>query len=284
VQVAADRSRAVLTRISRSRSPDGTPFDVSTSTPFKAFPPAAATLRDELMQAAAETGLEMRKSNQGVEDELGRSMVAHAADLVEQQPQLLFSLSRDIRDSVTGPEKTSATLSWEFTSVNLSSFLGGPGAICRKETVVAGGDDYVKCADALSKYLGDNAVNLTTQARWKLSASYQRVKAIDYRFPDDNVTLGLPKTDRIEVSAAWGRPLQAAKDADRVDVEVDYDSNIKNDTSNKERVKATVTYTRRIGDMDVPFAIVYANKNEFLGKVDHQISLHLGVKFKPPAK
>jgi hypothetical protein len=35
--------------------------------------------------------------------------------------------------------------------------------------------------------------------------------------------------------------------------------------------------------MDVPFSIVYANKSEFLGDVDHQISLHVGVKFRPPA-
>ena len=38
----------------------------------------------------------------------------------------------------------------------------------------------------------------------------------------------------------------------------------------------------RSGDMDLPFSIVYANKDEFLGEVDHQISLNLGLKFRQP--
>jgi hypothetical protein len=76
--------------------------------------------------------------------------------------------------------------------------------------------------------------------------------------------------------------LQQAKNADRIDLEVAYDSNIDSGTGDSERIKAALTYTRRVGDMDVPFAIVYANKSEFLGDVDQQIGLHLGVKFRAP--
>ncbi|HEU5134669.1 MAG TPA: hypothetical protein VFU13_05955, partial [Steroidobacteraceae bacterium] len=59
-----------------------------------------------------------------------------------------------------------------------------------------------------------------------------------------------------------------------------YDSNLDSDDNYKSRLVATLTYTRRIGDMDVPFSIVYANKSEFLEGVDKQIGLHVGVKFR----
>jgi hypothetical protein len=38
----------------------------------------------------------------------------------------------------------------------------------------------------------------------------------------------------------------------------------------------------RSGDMDLPFSIVYANKDEFLCEVDHQISMNVGLKLRQP--
>jgi hypothetical protein len=67
-------------------------------------------------------------------------------------------------------------------------------------------------------------------------------------------------------------------------LQLSYDSNLDDDDTNKERVTAALTYTRRVGDVDMPLSIVYANKNEFLGEVDHQISLNIGVKFRQPQK
>lgn len=242
--------------------------------------PIDESLKTRLLAATAEVAQETVATSAAVRTELTRTRIDRLADLVNQQPQLLFSLSHDIRDELVGPEKTSATATFEFTNANLGSFLRGNGARCKQKTVAEGTADYNGCVAALQNYLGDDAQNLTTQPRWKVSAAYQRVKAVTYAFPNDGVELTLPNTDRLEVTVALGRPLQQAKNADRIDFEVSYDSNIDNDASDKERIKAALTYTRRVGDMDVPFAIVYANKSEFLGDVDQQISLHLGVKFR----
>ena len=65
-------------------------------------------------------------------------------------------------------------------------------------------------------------------------------------------------------------------------MQLSYDSNLDDDDSNKERITASLTYTRRVADMDMPFSIVYANKDEFLGEVDHQISMNFGLKFRQP--
>lgn len=280
-QIAAER----FTQLTKAlvRNPDAGTTD--TNTPFGRYPDKIAAFRLDLIAQAKEAGEAVGNGARATADELAAAGLSRLADLVNQQPQLLFTLSHDIRDSIVGPEKTSATLTWEFTSRNLSNFLGTTGAACRDEAQVSQGTAaYAQCVDALSRYVTAYADSLEKQPRWKLSAAWQRVNAVHYSFPDDGVTLDLPKTERIEVALGWGRPLSAARNADRVDLEAAYDSNVDGDTTNKERVKVTLTYTRRVAEMDVPFSIVYANKNEFLGEVDHQISLHFGVKFRPPAK
>jgi hypothetical protein len=278
-----DRLRALSVKIFRDEA--ATNARIDGTTPFGRYPDTVVGLRNELIATAKALGETAGTRAKAVADEFAASGLSHLADLVNQQPQLLFTLSHDIRDSIVGPEKTSARLTWEFTSRNLSNFLGTTGAACRNEEQVRqGGAVYAQCIDALSRYVTAYADALEKQPRWKLSATWQRVNAVHYSFPDDGVTLDLPKTERLEVALGWGRPLTAARNADRIDLEAAYDSNVDNDATNKERVKVTLTYTRRVAEMDVPFSIVYANKNEFLGEVDHQISLHFGIKFRPPVK
>ena len=47
----------------------------------------------------------------------------------------------------------------------------------------------------------------------------------------------------------------------------------------RDRLVASLTLTRKIGGLTVPFGIVYANHAEFLPDVDHQLSAHLGLRF-----
>jgi hypothetical protein len=242
-------------------------------------------LKEQLRTAIASNAREAEAIAPLAEAEIKGRGLTRLTELIDQQPQLLFTLGHDIRDDIVGPEKTSATLSFEKTAYNLGHFLRTTGgASCLKgDEVRQGGPAYSSCANALDNYFAGPAKNLSTQMRWKLAASYHRVKKWSYASPSDSVSLSLPETDRWEVAFGLGRPLLGRRNGDRIDVEVAYDSNIDDDTSNKERVKATVTYTRRVGDMDVPFSLVYANKDEFLGEVDQQISLHIGLKFKSPA-
>jgi hypothetical protein len=211
-----------------TRHPDAGATDERT--PFGQYPDKIAASRFELIAQAKAAGEAIGNSTKATSNELTASGLSNLADLVNQQPQLLFTLSHDIRDSIVGPEKTSAKVTWEFASRNLSNFLGTTGAPCRDEPQVRqGGAVYAQCVDALNRYVTTYADELEKQPRWKLSAAYQRVSATNYSFPTDNVTLDLPKTERIEVALGWGRPLNAAKNADRLDLEAAYDSNIDND-------------------------------------------------------
>jgi len=235
-------------------------------------------LKSELKSVAFKAGRERALITEGIQNELNRSGIGQLAKLVEQQPQLLFSLTHNFRNELVGPDSSAATVTWEMTTRNLGSFLRNEGRSCTNADVSSGARTYDSCVDALQKYVA--AVPLDRQMRYKLEASYKRVKSVTYSYADDNVNFLIPEHDRWEVAFAMGRPLSTGMQAARVDFELSYDSNIDSDVSNEERLQASLTYTRRVGDMDMPFSIVYANKDEFLGEVDHRLSLNLGLKFR----
>jgi hypothetical protein len=249
---------------------------IATTAKFSELP---SELREEFKKATFEAAKERAAITTAIQAELTSSSLNRLAELVEQQPQLLFSFAHDFRDEIVGPETTSATVTWEFNGRNLGAFLRNEGQDCMKADVALGTSVYDECVSALRSYVGDG---LQKQWRGKIEASYKRVDSVSYIFVDDNVNLTLPKHDRWEVAVGAGRELSDDKNGGRIDFELSYDSNLDNDDTNKERVTASLTYTRRVGDMDMPFSIVYANKDEFLGEVDHQISMNLGLKFRQP--
>lgn len=240
--------------------------------------PIDQALKDELKFVAFQAGRERALVTESIQNELNRTGINQLAKLVEQQPQLLFSLTHNLRDEIVGPESSSATVTWEMTTRNLGAFLRNEGRSCTNPDVSSGTQSYDACVGALQKYGG--GVRLDQQMRYKLEASYKRVKSVTYSFTDDNVNLLIPQHDRWEVAFGAGRPLGSDSHDARLDFELSYDSSLDDDVTNKERLQASLTYTRRAGGMDMPFSIVYANKDEFLGEVDHRLSLNLGLKFR----
>jgi hypothetical protein len=265
----------------RQRANPGSPAIPNTAT-FGELP-ISNELKAELKAATFNAANERAVITQGIQAELARSSLDRLAELVEQQPQLLFTLSHDFRDEIVGPESTSATVTWELNGRNFGAFLRNQGRSCASTEVATGtSPQYDSCVSALQSYLAGDAIQ--NQWRFKLEASFKRIDSVDYSFPVDGVDLSMPKHDRWEVAVAAGRPLSNDKNGGRLDFELAFDSNLDDDTTNEERVTAALTYTRRVGDMDMPFSIVYANKDEFLGEVDHQLSMNLGLKFRQPKK
>jgi hypothetical protein len=237
-------------------------------------------LKSQLVKATLEAGKARGEMTRAFDGEIATLGLDRLAELVEQQDQLLLSASHKARDDVVGPDETSVGVTWEFTGNNLWGFLSDDGKVCTdKHAVETGGAAYDACVKALGKYLENDFQH---QWRFKLEAAYKRVDAVTYSYPDYDVALALPKNKRVEVTFGAGREFSGARDLGRLDFELSYDSNVDNDTTNKDRLKATVTLTKRVGDLDVPFSLVYANKNEYLGEVDHQIGMHVGVKFRQP--
>jgi len=231
------------------------------------------------------------------------SRIYGMAELVLQQPQLLITATKSIRSELVGPESWGAKVTFEKSLVDFNSFkkyakenTAPDGKTKRKDmckifdsTVdaviaesVANGSTKASdtCLDALADYVSTNAEQIENNSRWKAALEYKQVDDWAYALPDDGVNLDLPKHDRLIASAGFGRAIQRSAAKDRVDFEVAYDSNMDDDDTYNSRFVATLTYTRRFMDMDMPISIVYANKSEFLGDTDKQIGMHIGIKYR----
>jgi hypothetical protein len=133
-------------------------------------------VREELRTETFAAANERAAITRSIQAELNRSGFNRLAVLVEQQPQLLFSLTQDIRDDIVGPDKTSGTITWEMTRRNLSAFLRSEGKACTAPEVGSGtSPQYNTCVNALSAYVGKDDLELQKQWRIKLAASFQRV-------------------------------------------------------------------------------------------------------------
>jgi len=249
------------------------------------FADLPADVRTDFMQSLATTASAFGVSQKAVDAQINSQLAETGTDqlarLVLQQPQLLFSASKQFRDELVGPEATSLKVTWEHSFANLGHFLRTTGSSCRASTLEAAADiaTAAPCYTALRQYLEDRSEYLENEDRMAFSLEYRKFDAVTYAFPDDGLLLSVPKRDRLIGSVAYGRALPGTAARDRVDLKVDYDDAIDDEPNGQSRFVASLTYTRRIGELDIPFGIVYANKSEFIEGVDKIVSMHVGVKF-----
>jgi hypothetical protein len=253
--------------------------------------PRVAPLRARLEHLLETRGTALGKGQlevaKSLRTQIAGTRLSSLSTLVLMQPQLLFSATRRFRDELVGPESYGAKITYEQSFASFGDFMQRNAALCSEAALTRAGepvdlDGARPCYTALDAYLTEHAADIENQDRFSVSLEYRKVDAISYSFPDDGVTLDVPKIDRLVGSVGYGRVL-AAGAKDRVDFRADYDSNVSGGANGRSRFVVTATYTRDLLGMSIPFSLVYANKSEFLDGVDEQISLHVGVKFKAAA-
>lgn len=104
----------------------------------------------------------------------------------------------------------------------------------------------------------------------------------DYHFTsaDPALDLVMAKGTRWTAGADLGRLLGVEEDgaaAGRIDGSVRFERPA--DKTGDRRFVTSLTVTKKLGDVSVPFGIVYANKPKFLGDVDHELSAPVGLTF-----
>ncbi len=103
-----------------------------------------------------------------------------------------------------------------------------------------------------------------------------------FDWPKQGLTgLKIDAAKKLIISAGWSRLFADPAGGDqpvRVDFVGSYE-NVSNDPQRQDRGVATLTITRKFGNLTVPLGIVYANHGEFLGDVNKQLSAHVGLKF-----
>lgn len=268
--VAANDLALVRAEMALSNAAVG--VDLAT-TPWDKVAPAMQTTLDPLIRARAAIDIEAEAAMARAIRESG---ILLFGQLVNNQPQIVITGSHAERDNLFGPSLTTGSFSLEWNFGNaLNDALDvdeitckGTRAACVFEhytAFVAANQDVIKTGDRVSIQL-----DVVHNPGWQFVS------------PDPTLVLDLKpiaESNTLSVRVNYGRLIGVEDDgkaSGRLDVAVQYER--PEDLAN-ERWVTSATLTKKIGEMSIPFGLVYASNPKGLTGVDHGVTAHLGLKF-----
>lgn len=196
--------------------------------------------------------------------------------LIDNQPQLAFTVSHHDPGTLGGPIEDGVVLEYQRGLENLNSIASGPRA----------GEDWL--AARLRRKPDGTSVStdkIVVRASYKKMQSYA-VDSLGITPPPAGFTpVDRPDSKEYLLSAQWGRELPAtvAGRPPRFDFSLEGIRATDDDVRTKDRLVSTATFTVPLGlDVSIPFSLTYANKPEFLDGASKQIGLHFGVTYRLP--
>ncbi len=195
--------------------------------------------------------------------------------LINNQPQLVISVSPAFRDDLFGPDVFSGRVAFEVgLSDNLNGFLDQLSSGCK--------DDTAKCLKAYAGYAGrpETRANIKAGSRLAIFAEFNRHS--DYRFANTEAGLdlvipsGTTWSAGVDYGTLFGVSETGSADG-RVDGSLRFER--RSDAPDEMRFVSSVVLTKKVGDISIPFGIVYANKPRFLTGVDKGVTATVGLKF-----
>jgi hypothetical protein len=205
----------------------------------------------------------------------------HFADLLDNQPQLYFSAQKRFRAALVGGDETSFKLTYSWALTNFNHAMSDACHV-GLDTLNPSAEILNDCVDQYSEFVRSNLATIKDGTKFSFSAEYLNLAKDEIDLPAQGLTgITLNGAKKVVVSAGWSRLFsagQAGGQPMRMDLVAKYE-NVTDDPERRDRGVATLTITRKFGNLTVPLGIVYANHGEFLGQVDRQLSAHLGLKF-----
>ncbi len=230
---------------------------------------------------------------------------AEMADLIDSQPQLVFTASQTVRDDLVGPDETRAKLTYEmgFNNVNslrrnldecLDDDLKGEVQRLLSATSADDGDgeqgdrtqlsicyrDYFSLEQAKKNELGHR---LSFSAEYVGIEDYSvTIDGADPMMTVDDITLMLGSDSKLVGTLTYGRYLGLDPDGSgnsRIDLSWSYED-VDNTSVRNTRSVAELTYAQRVaGSFLFSGGLSWANRPEFLGEVKDNLSARLGLKY-----
>jgi hypothetical protein len=230
-----------------------------------------ANFRDSVEIRVAATAEPRLRQIRRLGQRVRQAGILHLAQLINNQPQLNGSVEYRARNEVVGPQEWKGTARLEMGFANMNGL--------RRECA---GPVRAEC---LRRYVGDDNVrrSLARGDRVWAQAEFTRRNAWDVSLPDDAVSLALGTASTWAVSGGYGAYFGNQEDGenrDRLDLQGKYDFT-GDDALRQDRFVATLFYTRRLsGQSSALLGVSYANRPEFLGDVDRNVSANLGLTYK----
>ena len=204
-----------------------------------------------------------------IKQRIQSSYIADFHKLVDNQPQINFSLDYNDRDGLVGQDELVVKASYEIGFVNVNSLkrdIGECGAS--------------NCLDAYSSYMQRNSKQLKTNSRFSISLLYSDLD--DQSYKTQTVDYFKKGGSKFVLEAKYGRTLSQNGNGDdvwRLDAGISAHEFSNRETGN-DRIVGQIAFTKKLANgLSMPFSIEYANKSEFLSDESTQISGHFGLKY-----
>lgn len=209
-------------------------------------------------------------------DSVKRSGLDLFGQLINNQPQLTITASRSFRDDLFGPDLFSGRATYEMgLGNNLNGFFNEfDPRRCK--------DEPEKCLAKYSGYVNDGSTRANIKAASRLAVYAEFVQHEAYHYANESAGLDvtLAKGTTLAGGLDFGRLFGVNDDgaADgRVDASLRYER--RSEAPEETRFVASLTVTKKIGELSIPFGVVYANKPRFLVGVDKGLTASVGLKF-----
>ena len=212
-----------------------------------------------------------------------QSGISYFGQLVNNQPQLIVTASYSQRDDLFGPNLTTARVSYERglgNNINaaLSSYDPRTCAVPPIECLYNAYKTFATTAAKQNRI--KNGDRLSFYAEVVHNAAYNFTRA------DPALAHAIDKGNSVSVGVDLGRLLgvdDSGTAGGRFDLSVrgewpaDDPKNPANATQN--RVVASATITKKMGEISIPFGLIYASNPKFLTGFDHGLTANVGLKF-----
>jgi len=188
--------------------------------------------------------------------------------LVNNQPQLVFTVEYRSRDELAGRNETSAKFSYEWGMYSVNA---------TRKSRECNGDITPSC---LRTYLAKYGKQIAAGPRFAFSLIYSLKDEYDFNetgFP----TLALDSERSIIDSLSYSRNARIINTSEPTHIELAMSyEDISNDPMRNSRGLANLTLTQTVLGTQLSFGAVYASKPEYRGSVDEEISARLGLVYK----
>lgn len=232
----------------------------------------APDLRASFLELAEWTEQEPARFLTAFHESLTAERFFDLADLYEGQPKLIAEGTRRIREEPAGPDQWSLTFRGEIGSV---SFWGWKRWAKRN----AKGLDAASFREYLDQQRG------SMLPLFVVKAEYKDISPLHVPLPADNFSYDVKGSEVGSASVQMGTYLFGSRTS-RIDLETKYDFSSDDKVANN-RFVGTLTWTQALsgelaklaGGTELAVTFIYADKPEFRGEVDEELSLRAGLKW-----
>lgn len=194
--------------------------------------------------------------------------------LIDNQPQLVLTLGVRERDELVGQDETFLGLRYEYGGANLNSFYDYRSRHCTMELMLP----------CFQKFTTARKSSIDAGSRVAFSVEYKRRD--DYDYSDHGLAVALEGQTSLVSQLTYGRYLNigAANDIvqgrTKLDLTASYED-VSDDPMRQDRAVATLALSQgTTAGLTLSFSLVWANRPEFRGEVDEELSAKVGLNYK----